>query len=220
MKLLVIICSHKFDVSWYNNIIILNDYMKNLNDYMQNFNIEVDYSGISSQDDFHNYESIISFKYKTINTKYQFSKICDFITDKNYELDYDWYMKIRPDLKLLENINFNLLSVNAINARARVYFGPKKIKYGMSINLRECYYDDNEHNVIVDDQLFIFHKNVLQKGAFDKIEAGSVTGWWGTNENEWVHSIVFESRNIPINVIGINLEFIRDNSFSADLNIY
>ena len=212
MKLLIIISSHKFDKAWINNIIILNDYMKNLN-------IEVDYSGISCDDDFHNYESIISFKYKTINNKYQFSKICDFITDNKSELNYDWYMKFRPDLKLLENINFDLLCENAINARARVYFGPKKIKFGMSIHLPECYYDDNEHNIILDDQLYIFHKNVVEKGAFDKIEAGSIRGWWGTIENEWVHSIVFESRNIPINIIGINLEFTRDNSFSADLNM-
>ena len=213
MKLLIIISSHKFDKAWINNIIILNNYIK------MNANIEVDYSAISNQDDFHNYESIISFKYKTINTKYQFSKICDFITDNKSELNYDWYMKFRPDLKLLENINFDLLCENAINARSRVYFGPKKIKYGMSINLREFHYDDNEHNVIVDDQLYIFHKNVVEKGAFDKIEAGSIRGWWGTIENEWVHSIVFESRNIPINIIGINLEFTRDNSFSADLNM-
>lgn len=212
MKLLVIICSHKFDEAWINYILILNNYMKNLN-------IKVDYCGISSQDDFHNYESIISFKYKTINTKEQFSKICDFITDNKSELDYDWYMKIRPDLKLLENINFDLLSENAVNARARVYFGPKRIKYGMSTIEGECRYHDIEHNVRLDDQLFIFHKNVLQNGAFDKIEVGSVTGWWGTNENEWVHSIVFESRNIPLNVIGINLEFTREKKFSADLNI-
>jgi hypothetical protein len=186
---------------------------------MKNNNIEVDYSGISNQDDFHNYESIISFKYKTINTKYQFSKICDFITKNKSELDYDYYMKIRPDLKLLENINFDLLSENAINARARVYFGPKKIKYGMSKNLPECFYDENEHYIIVDDQIYIFHKKVLQNGAFDIIEFGSIRGWWGDIENECVHSKVFESRNIPINIIGINLEFTRDNSFSADLNM-
>jgi hypothetical protein len=85
--------------------------------------------------------------------------------------------------------------------------------------MTECFYHDNEYNIIVDDQLYIFHKNVLQKGAFDMVEPNSIIGWWGSLENEWYHSKVFESRNIPINIIGINLEFTRDNSFSADLNM-
>ena len=51
--------------------------------------MEVEYCGISYQDEFHNYESIISFKYKIINTKRQLSKICDFITDYKAELYYD-----------------------------------------------------------------------------------------------------------------------------------
>ena len=92
MKLLIIISSHELHINWSDNIKILNDYAKLLN-------IEVDYCGISNQDNFHNYEDIIKFKYKIINTKQQFSKLCDFITDYKSEMDYDWYMKIRPDMK-------------------------------------------------------------------------------------------------------------------------
>ena len=144
-NLLIIICSHELNNIWIDNIKILDNYMK-----LQNIN--VDYCGISNQDDFDNYKDIINFKYKIINNNQQFSKICDFITDYKSELNYDWYMKIRPDIKLLENINFNVLSENAINARARVYYGPKQIKYGMSVNGEgcwnnsgDCYYDDYEH---------------------------------------------------------------------------
>ena len=125
MKILVIICSNEMNVNNIDNIKIINEYLKKNN--------IVEYCGISNNDDFSNYESVISFKYKMINHKFQLSKICDFITDYKTELQYDWYMKIRPDIKLLENINFNMLCENSINARARVYYGPKQIKYGNSL---------------------------------------------------------------------------------------
>ena len=73
MTVLIIISNHLFDKKWSDNIKILNDYMK-MSDH------KVDYCGISNQDDFHNYEDIIQFKYKIINTKEQLNKICDFIT--------------------------------------------------------------------------------------------------------------------------------------------
>ena len=98
-------------------------------------NVEcVDFCGISSYDDFSAYESVITFKYKIINPVRGMSKICDFITKYKDQLDYDWFVKSRPENKLLEPIQFGLLLDNAINARARVYRGPKKIKYGCSVN--------------------------------------------------------------------------------------
>jgi hypothetical protein len=213
MKLLIIIVSHEFDVKWNNNINILNNYMKILNN-------EVDYCGISNQDDFHNYESLISFKYKIINTKRQFSKICDFITDYEMNLDYDWYMKIRPDIKLLENINFDIMSNNAVNARARVYNGPSKIKYGMSVNgegrwknVGDCHYSEKEHNIILDDQLFIFHRNVVHLKGFNKIQE-ETPGY-----EEWKQAAIFNSRNISMNVVGIYLEITKYNAFSGNINI-
>ena len=212
MKLLVIISSHIFDQSCYNNIKILNDYMQ-LND------MEVDYCGISNQDDFYVFESIITFKYKIINTKKQLSKICDFITDYKSELDYDWYMKIRPDIKLLDNILFDTLSNNAINARARVYNGPLKITYGMSVNgkgcwenIGDCYYADHEYDIILDDQIYIFHKNIVLQNAFDKI-----TLITDDIQHEWTHAHIFNSRKITFNVIGINLLFTKNNNYSGDI---
>jgi hypothetical protein len=213
MKLLVIICSHEFNPNCSNNIRILNDYMKLLD-------MDVEYCGISNQDDFHNYESLISFKYKIINTKRQFSKICDFITDYQMNVDYDWYMKIRPDIKLLENINFDIMSKNAVNARARVYNGPSKIKYGMSVNgqggwknVGDCHYSEKEHNIILDDQLFIFHRNVVHLKAFNKIQE-ETPGY-----DEWKQAAIFNSRNIPMNVVGIYLEITKYNAFSGNINI-
>ena len=78
MKLLVLLCSHEMDPQWINNIILLRDYMTDM---------DVDYCGISNQDDFHHYESILSFKYKVINPNRQLTKVCDFIS--NTVLNYD-----------------------------------------------------------------------------------------------------------------------------------
>jgi len=214
MKLLNIICNSSFDINYLDNIQIYNDYMKS-------YNIEVDYCGISNQDDFSNYENIIQFKYKIINTKHQLSKICDFITDYKIELDYDWYIKTRPEIKLLEHINFDILSKNAINARARVYNGPSHIKYGMTVNgegcwasVGDCNYSDSEHSIILDDQLYIFHKNMVQLNAFDKIDENNTA-----RQNEWMHTEIFNTRGIPLNVVGINACFTRNNTFSGHINI-
>jgi len=197
IKILVIICSHEFSIKNRDNIKVLNNFMVNLP------NIKVDYCGISNINDFHNYENIIPFKYKVVNKNKQFSKICDFITDNKKELNYDWFIKIRPDVKLIEMFDFNLLSNKAINARARLYRGPKKIKYGMSVNgegiwknIGDCFYNNYEKEVILDDILYIFHNNVVKMGAFDKIPKTEL-------ENEWFHTKIWKNRKIDLNVIHI-----------------
>jgi hypothetical protein len=74
--------------------------------------VTIDYCGISNTNDFHNYADIITFKYQVVNTKRQFSKLCDFITEYKQELDYDWYIKFRPDMKLLDPIDMDILKYN------------------------------------------------------------------------------------------------------------
>jgi hypothetical protein len=213
MKLLVIISSHDLNKRHSNNIEILNSYLCGLPD------TEVSYCGISNQDDFHNYEDIISFKYKVINSQRQLSKLCDFITDNKSTLNYDWFIKIRPDAKLLEPINFELLSDKAINARARVYRGPKQIKYGLSTGVgcwetvKDCSIQPHETEVILDEGLIIFHNNIIQLNAFDKIAKNLIV------ENEWVHTRCWKSRNIKFNVIGINLVLTDYNAGSGDVNM-
>ena len=203
MKLLVLICSHEMDPQWINNIILLRDYL---------IDKDVEYCGISNQDDFHHYESILTFKYKVINPKRQLTKVCDFISST--ELNYDWYMKIRPDVKLLEPIPFHMLSKDAINSRARVYFGPRNIPYGMSVNgegiwkdVGDSHYDEVEHDIILDSMLFLFHNNL--KRAFEPIQPEY-------DEGEWQQALVFNQRNIPVHVIGINLENTKYNTFSGN----
>lgn len=214
MRLLVIISNHIFKPEWCDNI-------KSIHNHIKLDDIEIDYCGISNQDDFNVFEHIITFKYKIINTKYQLSKICDFISLYKSQLNYDWFMKIRPDILLLDNIQFNKLSDISINARARVYNGPSIIQYGMSINgkgcwenIGDCSYDTYEHDIILDDALYIFHKNVVELNAFEIMKPHTQL-----YEREYDHKVKFNERNIKLNVIGINLCLTKYNAYSGNINM-
>lgn len=202
------------NINFIPNISILKTHFNNNSENI------VDYCGISSKDDFKNYESIINFKYKIINTKKQLSKICDFISEYKNSLNYDWYIKIRPDIKLIEPINFKKLCDKSINARARFYDGPKSIMYGMSINgdgpwknIGNCFYSEYEKDIILDDMLYIFHNNVIINGGFDN---NIIIDDY---QMEWTHTKFWKSNNINLNVIGIFMENTSYNAFSGHLNI-
>ncbi len=201
------------DIGFLENIKVLSNYLKETN-------YTVEYCGISSYDDFINYESVISFKYKFISNKKQLGKICEFITINQDNLSYDWYVKIRPDILLLEPISFNKLAHDSINARARSYRGSKKITHGMSINgpgkwnnVGSCFYDLNEDIKELDDQLYIFDNNCIKKGAFKPINVIA-------KEEESLHTNTWKSRNINLNIIGINLFLTSHHVYSGDLDPY
>ncbi len=225
MKILVIIASHELNSSYLENIITLQNY---LSIYEKS---TIDYCGISNNDDFSNYESAITFKYKIIDANQQLTKICNFIDTYKNELDYDWYIKIRPDIQLLEPILFHKMVDNAINARARVYRGPKKIQYGMSINgegphkyVGDCHFNIIENEIVLDDQFYIFNKKCVDAGAFNVFKL-NIIEWYDPrngnykSQNEWFHTNCWKSRNIPLNVIGINLNFMKINQFSGNINM-
>ena len=220
MKTLVIIVSRDMDAKYISNLKLLNDFLKNDTDV-------IDYCVISSVDDFYIYEMFSIIKYKIINTKHQLSKICDFITQYKHELNYDWYIKFRPELQLLEPIQFNMLSNTSINARARVYKGPKQIKNAMTINdsINDCFYHLYESELVLDDQMYIFHNNVIKLGGFESFEKENmlslyfVNGEFCGNEHEWLHSNYWKSKNISLNVIGINLCLQKYGQYSLNMNI-
>jgi len=213
MKLLVIICGHEMPAKWAPNIKVLRDYLDALPD------TSVDYCGISNTDDFMAYESIITFKYKVVNPKRQISKVCNFITNYKAQLDYDWFMKIRPDIQLLEPLSFEGLPTTAVSARARSYKGPKRIKYAMSIGgegfwkkVEDCAYSDIEEDVVLDDMLFIFHKDIVAKGTFD-------TGEPPGRQIEWEHTNIFKAAHVGLNVIGIHMINTTYSGASGHLNM-
>ena len=138
---------------------------------------------------------------------------------QKYQLQYDWFIRFRTEMFLLSPIDFNGLCPMSINARARKYVGPKRIQYGMSIELPSTF-SEEESFVEVDDQIYIFHKNVIDKGGFSGIESYNNKI---TIENETVHTEFWNLRGIPFNIIPINALFMRDPSWigyqSGNLNM-
>ena len=208
-KILVIISNHEFNPNFSPNIVVLRDFMKQSG-------YEVEYAAICNSDDFKNYEDIITFKYKEVNPRKQFNKMCDFLT-KYPGLGYDWYVKIRPDIKLLEPLKFEDYSADAINSKARVYNGPKTIPNGLSIggegewwDVQGHYsYSPQEHDIMLDDSIYIFTNKIIELGAFAPSEDGK-------REDEWFHTDKWNERKIPLNVIGTNNIFThKDGSIRA-----
>jgi len=192
--------------------------MKELSKYIAHLSTKytVDVAGISGDNNFNNYAGIIDFKYKYVNPKHQLSKLCDFITEHKANLNYDWFIKFRPGVQILDynTINFDSLPKDAINARARNYRGAKKDKKACSVgsekgihaHLKNCIHNgsvsnDNQNKIVVlDDILYIFHKNVIDKGGFSPIDGAP-------KENEWFHADIWRGRNIKLNVISLDIKF-------------
>jgi hypothetical protein len=211
MKVLVIIISHEMNSSFLSNITILDKFMKDSGN-------TVDYAGISSTNDFGNFEGILEFKYKFICQDKQLTKLCKFITNFRNFLDYDWYLKTRPEIKLLDQIDFSQLDSTAMNARARNYKGPRYIKFGSSVPsnfpAHMSIYSPVEEIVILDDQIYMFHNTLISKGCFDKVPM--IENMF--LENEWYHTEYWKSQNIPLKVVGIHVVFNKySESESLDL---
>jgi hypothetical protein len=187
----------------------------------------VDVACVSTIDNFKNYEHIFNFKYKYISPLYQFSKLCDFISHIKYDT-YDWYVKIRTEIELLEQIDFKSLCDISVNARTRVYVGPKIIKYGSSVggnggwSIVTGYSSHSSHSedIILDDQIFIFHKNVVEQGGFNQLIDDNLRN--ERNQNEWFHTNIWKNRNINLNPIGLNLRIHHNSeemSYSGNINM-
>jgi hypothetical protein len=208
MKVLVCIVSHEMNSRDLLNIQILDKYMKESGN-------TVEYAGISSKDDFSTFEDVIQFKYKFICLDRQLTKLCKFIDKFRPDLNYDWYIKIRPDIRLLQQIDFSSLNPQAINARTREYEGPKSIKYATSVpddillEPRAFRHNFVKKLVTLDDQIYIFHNTVIKK--FDvRLIPSSI-------EIEWQHTAYWNLLNIPLNIIGINVLFTKNNWTSGNL---
>ena len=125
-------------------------------------------------------------------------------------------------MQLLDELKFNKLSDVTINARARVYNGPLHIKYGCSVGgdgiwktVNGAEYSNIEKIKILDDQIYIFHNNVIKMNAF------SYTIDNNTHQNEWTHNMYWNLSLQKLNIIGINMIF-QDKSgekaFSGNIN--
>lgn len=209
----------------------LDEYLKNImffRDTMKKYypNDLIDYACISSSDNFTNLNNLLNLKYKEIDSKKQLSKVCNFITKFKDKLDYDWFIKLRPEVQIFSRIDFEYLPKNTISARVREYLGPKKIMYGNSTSgpgwnqsINDCKFSNKEENIVLDDQLYVFDKQVINSNAFKTFDSENILKYariingkeapWG--ECEWVHTNLWKERKINLNLIGIQLKLQYSN---------
>lgn len=233
MKVLLMIISHNI-----TNNNLQNIYDKIVNPLKMN-NIEVDLVTCISGS-----KNIISNKVK-YNFKFdgfQLAKVC-YVVNKFEDEEYDYYIKMRPEIKLNTLINQTFLlklSKTKINSRCRQYSGPSiDLKFGMSCQKSFIRKENILFNKVVicpDDQMYIFHKSI--KKAFSPITNDTylnyckkindkreywVDDWmlaetyWKKNicEREGHHKFIWYSRGFDLNPIGLD---IRMNSLeSSDL---
>ena len=168
----------------------------------------VDYCVITNPCDFLAFNWDIPFKYTVFNPKKQLNKICDFITEYSNELNYDWYIKTRSDLELHSSLDFNCMSDIAINARARVYEGPRQLKLSASCSLdtynpfggKSFSYSKTESKCVLDDMIYVFSSKVIRLNAFN-----SLPGEYNhLRHHEWTHNQLWESRGVAKNIISID----------------
>ena len=198
--------------------------IKSLKQYITHISktYKVDIAAISSKDDFKNYEDIIDFKYKYINTKNQISKLCDFISENKNTLNYDWFFRTRPENEIVDfdTINFSKLPKNAVSARAREYIGPFMGKHSCSVGgegeyiyIKECNYKKNKEKLVIDDTI-VFNKTVIDKGGFvpltndEEIKYNNLKST-PVRHDEWFLTNMLVSRGIHLNIIDIDMKFTR-----------
>lgn len=202
-RILLIISSNTMNIEYQENIKCIKEKIVN------NFN-NIDICLISSYEDYNNYDNIINVKYKIKCEGRQFTKMVELFKFLNIKkTNYDWYIKIRPDLLVLDNINDKILNIcnkNCLNSRLRFYIGPDlNIKHGASHTTNDAWskswiYNSTILTVVPDDQIYIFHKNIAEKcfapiiysiisnEVIDYYYFHCNTGWTLTKRN--IHDII------------------------------
>tara|TARA_B100000902_G_C27317399_1_gene922208 strand:+ start:3424 stop:4170 length:747 start_codon:yes stop_codon:yes gene_type:complete len=170
----------------YNRFIVIIK-EKLINKFIEE-DVEIDVCLINSSevDELNNYDDIlnnIKYKFNDKQSK-QYEKIANTINsiDINY---YDWFIKIRSDLELLEDINMDKIKIcdkNRINSRVRWYIGKHiNILNGTSFSVTKdspwtnsYLYDNNINYIVPDDQIYIFHKSIAKK-AFNIVNLNNIS---------------------------------------------
>jgi len=224
-KILFMLTGAIMDSRYLDNIKILGNYIQKLSE-----EYAVDIACISGRDDFEVFDSILHFTYKVVTTKKQLDKVCDFVSE--CAESYDWYVKIRAEVRLLEQLDFASFCENSINARARVYNGPLCVKNGSAVGgdgylnyVHAIHYSPELQEIVLDEMIYIFHKNIVERG-FRRIsdeERGCQEWYVGSlwNQHEWYHTAVWKSRGLPLRLVGLKVDFTHSgrHAFSADLNV-
>lgn len=163
-KILIIIVSRDINNTHRHALLTIKN---NLIDSLKNDDNIVDLCSVLSETNYDmSYKSILgNFKYEFICTDPQLRKVCYIFEKIKYD-DYDWYIKVRPEIYLLEKItnkNFEFFSKEKINSRCRCYEGEKiNLSNGLSIPYSSKWINYNSKFTIInpDDQMYFFHKNI------------------------------------------------------------
>lgn len=142
--------------------------------------------------------------------------------------EYHWIIKVRPDLAFLDAMIFSGMrlkySKDSIQARARFYNGPRRLKkneksrwYNSEKLQQESYkFHDKELLIILDDQVYMVPVG-LQYHAFRSIEPNwsNQSLWMGSISNthpEKNQSLEWTQREIPLKII--ELHFVKYVEFA------
>tara|TARA_X000000950_G_scaffold193517_1_gene233324 strand:- start:18288 stop:19007 length:720 start_codon:yes stop_codon:yes gene_type:complete len=177
----------------------------------------------------------------------QLTKSC-YLVSSLAKNNYDWYIKIRPDLNIRTIINKEFiegLSKEKINARCRYYSGPPIYKrYGFSCRRDVIWQKKSEiEHIIPDDQMYVFHKNCLK--AFEELNLEKYSeyceklcenkedwmveevwlnkDYWLKPKKKWEpeghHAFIWYSRGIFVNIIDFNCNLDRGGLDSDVLKV-
>tara|TARA_B110000305_G_scaffold108444_1_gene122043 strand:- start:6023 stop:6733 length:711 start_codon:yes stop_codon:yes gene_type:complete len=224
MRVLLMIISHNISKNNLNNI-----YDKIINP-LKGDNIDVDIATCISGD--HNIISNdVTYNFKFDG--FQLAKVCYVVN--NFNDEYEYYIKIRPEIILKTTINNNFLiklSKSKINSRCRQYSGPPiDLTHGMSCQVNCIRTGDIQYNdkVVInpDDQMYIFHKSI--KKAFSPITIDTYLNYcktindtrdywvdeWMLDESYWKkticereghHKFIWYSRGLDVNPIDLDIQ--------------
>ena len=228
MKVLLMMISQNISENTLGNN-LGNIYNKIINP-LKTDNIEVDLATcISGSDNIISKEAKYNFKFDG----FQLAKVC-YVVNKFEDDEYDYYIKIRPEIELNTIIDETFLlklSKSKINSRCRQYAGPSiDLTFGMSCQKEYIGEGDircNDKVVICpDDQMYIFHKSI--KKAFSPITNDIYlnyckkindkreywvdelmlckTTWKNIGERELHHKFIWYSRGLDVNPIGLDIQ--------------
>ena len=178
MKILLILSTHEMNMTFIDSVKTIKS---NIIDSLTEDGNTVDIFCVSSNNDHDNYKEILGdIKFKITCIERQFLKIVQvfkYLDNNNIE-DYDWYIKVRPDVTVNEKINnqkMDTFNKNAINTRVRFYLGPEiNVPFGASFVVNEYWehgwsYSETINNITPDDEIYFFHSSIAKK-TFAKIQ--------------------------------------------------
>jgi hypothetical protein len=178
-----------------NNLILNLEHQNAIVDVFINTNLDISINNLISINKFNNFDKLSSI----INHQIYRCYICYEeikLYMKNNNINYDFFIKIRPDLRIFKNGIPPIISwdTNKINVRMRVY--PEYLNMLCVPNFYA------QGPATVDDQIFIVPKDIADKAFL--IDKGNYKEICNCGWNEGKLTRIWESHNIKFKITPIN----------------